>query len=201
MSKKTIAVDIDDVLATSVESWISYSNKKWGTRLTVNDYDEDWAKMWGVDHQEGKKRASHLYQSGIVGTFNRFDDAEQILKDLAKKYKLVITTSRVLQVEKDTLEWIDRHYKGIFEEVHLARIFDAEHKEPIKMTKRELCETIGADYLIDDHPKHCFAVAEAGITALLFGSYAWNRGIKNLPKNVVRVHNWAAVEEYFDRQG
>lgn len=198
MTKQTIAVDIDDVLAASVESWIAYSNKKWGTHLTVDDYDEDWAKMWGVDNTEGKKRANHLYTSGIVGTFNRFDDAEHVLKELSKKYKLVITTSRVLQVEKDTLEWIDRHYNGIFKEVHLARIFDADHPEPLKVTKRELCEMIGADYLIDDHPKHCFAVAGAGMTALLFGDYAWSRNLGELPEGVVRVKDWAAVRQFFD---
>jgi 5'(3')-deoxyribonucleotidase len=201
MSKrKTIAVDIDDVLAASAEGWVNYSNQKWGTKLQVDDYDEDWAKMWGVDHQERLKRAQHLYRSGLVSTFQKIDEAKHVLEKLSKKYKLVITTSRVQAVQKDTLEWIDRYYKGLFDEVHLAGFFDGGHQDAYKMTKAELCKSIGADYLIDDHPKHCFAVAEAGMITLLFGDYVWNRNIKELPPGVIRVKNWQEVLEFFKNE-
>ncbi|HLA48993.1 MAG TPA: hypothetical protein VJY84_00415, partial [Candidatus Saccharimonadales bacterium] len=63
--------------------------------------------------------------------------------------------------------------------------------------KAEVCREIGADYLVDDQPKHCLAAADAGITALLFGDYKWTR-VNNLPKNVIKVRNWPAVLEYFN---
>ena len=53
MTKRlTIAVDIDDVLARQVEGLVTFSNQRWGTVLTVDDYDEDWGVMWGVDLEE-----------------------------------------------------------------------------------------------------------------------------------------------------
>lgn len=200
MSKKTIAVDIDDVLSASAEGWVAYSNKRWGTNLSPEDYDEDWAKMWQVDHAEDRRRANEFYQSGTVGTYSPFNGAKAVLEGLAEHYKLVITTSRVRYVQEDTLKWIETHYEGIFEEIHLAGIFDADHPDPLSLTKAGLCTSIGVDYLIDDHPKHCLAVAEAGIQTLLFGDYSWNRNIKPLPERVIRARDWQAVKKYFDER-
>lgn len=198
MKKRTIAVDIDDVLATSVKSWIAHSNATWGTNLTVDDYDEDWAKMWGVSRVEGRQRALDIYKAGVVLSFDRFKEADYVLKQLSKHYKLVITTSRVEHTRDDTLAWLDEHFRGVFEEIHLAGFYESFKLEALTMTKAELCKQIGADFLIDDHPKHCFAAAEAGIESILFGDYSWNREIKKLPKHVTRCKDWSAVLEYFD---
>ncbi|HET6924217.1 MAG TPA: hypothetical protein VFH39_00100 [Candidatus Saccharimonadales bacterium] len=199
-SRKTIAVDVDDVLATSVQSWVAYSNQQWGTNLTVDDYDEDWAKMWGVDQKEARQRALHLYESGVVGTFGHFEEAKAVLQRLAERYKLVITSSRVEHVRQHTLEWLDDRFGGIFEEIHLAGIFDDGHPDAIKMTKSKLLQSIGANYLIDDHPKHCFAAAAVGIPSLLFGEYVWNRNVTDLPSGVTRCLNWQEVGAYFDEK-
>ncbi|HJQ08525.1 MAG TPA: hypothetical protein VJ836_03545 [Candidatus Saccharimonadales bacterium] len=40
--RRIIAVDIDDVLSASAEGFVVFSNKQWGTRLTLDDYTEDW---------------------------------------------------------------------------------------------------------------------------------------------------------------
>jgi hypothetical protein len=98
----------------------------------------------------------------------------------------------------DTLEWLDRHYQGLFSDVHLAGLFDVLTEHSHKGTKVELITRIGADYLIDDQPKHCLAVAQAGGQAILFGDYSWNRNIGPLPKGVTRCLDWVAVKEYFD---
>ena len=66
------------------------------------------------------------------------------------------------------------------------------------MTKAEICAEIGADYLVDDQPKHCLAAAKAGIKTILFGDYKWNRDTKLMP-NMVRAKNWQEVLEYFTR--
>ena len=72
MTKKVIAVDIDDVLAESARNLVEYSNKSWGTNITVDDYDEDWAKLWQVDYKfivkkynPSKKRKANLFMKFI----------------------------------------------------------------------------------------------------------------------------------------
>jgi 5'(3')-deoxyribonucleotidase len=203
MKKPTIAVDIDDVLAANAEGFVKFSNERWGTHLTVDDFTENWAEMWQVEHDEWIARRHQVIDSRVHLTYRSFDEALPVLKRLAKKYKLVIVSSRSKQISKDTTEWIERYFGDVFSEIHYAKIWDDMDQpidEKIKLTKKDVLQQVGADYLIDDQIKHCVAAAEAGIKALLFGDYAWNK-LTNLPDGVTRVKDWAGVEEYFRAKG
>ena len=199
MPKKTIAIDIDDVLAANAEGFVEFSNQRWGTHLKPDDYTEHWAEMWGVDFEEVEKRRNIIVKERLFLNHRLFEEAHSVLKKLAKNYKLVVVSFRGPRVQADTIDWINQSFDGIFSEVHFAKIWDRPIHilEQLKMTKAEVCREIGADYLVDDQPKHCLAAAEAGITALLFGDYKWTR-VNNLPKNVIKVRNWPAVLEYFN---
>ena len=196
MSKKTIAVDIDDVLAINVPAFIEFSNQRWKTNLTIEDFTEDWRTMWEVDTETLAARVKELDDQKLVAGFEHFKDATETLAALKRKFKLVITTSRRRVLIPQTTDWINNYFPDLFEEIHHAGIWDKLEKQAYQATKAELCRQIGADYLIDDHPKHCFAAAEAGIPSLLFGEYPWNKGSK-LPDGVSRVKNWQEVGEYF----
>ena len=197
MSKKTIAVDLDDVLSINVSAFLEFSNQRWGTSLTIDDFIEDWRTMWGVDTKTLQTRIQEWDNSKAQANYKHFVDAKGVLLKLKDHYKLIITTSRRNKVAQLTAEWVDKYFPGIFEGVHHAGIFD-DHKEGAHLgTKAELCRQVEADFLIDDHPKHCFAVAEIGITALLFGEYPWSID-DNLPKGVIRTKNWQEVAEYFN---
>ncbi len=196
MSKKVIAIDIDDVLAAGAQGFVSFSNDTWGTNLTVEDYDEHWAVMWGVDNEEMKTRAQQIYNSGIIKNFKVIDEAYSVLKKLRSQYKFVVTTSRVTKVKDFTLNWIEENYPDIFDEVHFAGLYDTLTKDSHKLTKAAIVRSIGADFLVDDQPKHCFAAAGVGVQSVLFGDYPWNRSIE-LPDGVTRCTDWAQVLEYF----
>lgn len=194
---KTIAVDVDDVLAASAEGWVRHSNQRWGTHLTVDDYQENWGAMWQVEYEEFLRRRDQLFDERVIQTFEPYIEAKAVLVELSKRYKLVITTSRNSVLREDTLDWLNEHFGNVFQEIHLAGIYDTGDPEAHKRTKGELLQSIGADFLIDDQPKHCLAAAESGISAVLFGDYPWNRDIGELPDRVTRCHDWAAVLEYF----
>lgn len=195
---KTIAVDIDDVLAANAEGFVQYSNKKWGTHLKPDDYTEHWAQMWQIDLEEVERRRDIIVADKVFIKHRAFEEPKNVLKKLAKDYKLVVVSSRGPRVQADTIEWVEQNFEGIFSGVHFAKIYDRPISlKQLKMTKKEICQEIGADYLIDDQPKHCFAVAKAGIVAILFGTYKWTE-VKRLPKNVVRARTWQDVWEYFN---
>ncbi len=197
---KTIAIDIDDVLAANAEAFINFSNERWGTNLTVDDWTERWSELWKVDSREVQKRAKILHTSGVVSRYKHAQEAEAILKNLKKNYRLIIITSRRIQIQKETIAWVKKHYAGTFDDIIFAGFYDTKGVDPHSQTKAELAKSATADYLIDDQPKHCVAAAEIGIKGLLFGDYAWNRDIKKLPAGVARVKDWQAIEEYFKRE-
>ena len=205
-NKKTIAVDVDDVLAANAAGFVKFSNERWGTNLRPDDYHEHWAEMWGVDHKEMLRRRGEIIKAKLFMSYDFHDDAKAALTRLSKTYKLVILTSRTTDVSEDTVEWIKGYFGDLFSEMHFAGIWEklnrseAKVEDVIKITKGEIAQQIGADYLIDDQPKHCLAAAEAGIKSILFGAYKWNRDTKLVP-NMVRVKNWQEVLEYFDAAG
>jgi 5'(3')-deoxyribonucleotidase len=203
-SKPTIAVDIDDVLAANAKGFTEYSNKKWGTTLVPDDYTEHWAQMWKIDKEEAEERAQiiHANASDIFKGYHHDAEAKHVLAELKNDFKLVIVTSRRSVIQKDTLEWINKYYPEIFDEIHFAGMWDDKTKDldvRMKATKAELLVQIAADYLIDDQPKHCFAAAEAGIKTVLFGDYRWNRDIEVRP-HVARAKTWQEVLEYFENE-
>lgn len=202
MRKPIIAIDVDDVLADNAAGFVAYSNQKWGTNLTVDDYDEHWGRVWKIEHdkEETLRRRDNVIDSRIYRDYYAIDGAYEVLKKLSKKYELHIATSRLLRMKQDTLEWLDEHYDGIFhsDTINYAGIWDNLTEKSVYATKADLVRSIGADYLIDDQIKHCQAVAEASGKALLFGDFSWNQTPSDgLNANVSRVANWSEVEEYF----
>lgn len=197
MLKQIIAVDLDDVLSCTALGWLAYSNKTWQSNLTLEDYDEDWVKVWGVNLPEALRRREMLFKSGLYNDYVHIKEARPVLEQLAKRYRLVVVTSRVEDVRESTFTWLETHFRGIFDEITFTGFYENHKYESIKLTKAGLLKDIAASYLIDDQPKHCIAAAESGIKALLFGEYPWNRTSKS-PSGVVRVKDWPAVARYFD---
>lgn len=194
---KTIAVDVDDVLAQSAVGLTTFSNAQWGTSLLPSDYDEHWANMWGVDIEEVKRRTQIFYDSGIVRDYPPMEGALDALRMLKQHYNLVILTSRGSAIRQDTLDWVEKHYKDIFSDVHLSGIWDDIALHKYEVTKTDICRRIGAEFLIDDQLKHCISANEAGITSILYGDYKWNH-MADLPNGIERVDSWKQIEEYFE---
>lgn len=199
-SKPIIAIDIDDVLALHAEAFVSYSNKKWRTNLKVGDYQDHWAEIWQVDEDETQRRLREYLNAGQFLRYKTVTDAEIVLKQLKKRFHLVILTARQKSLQKDTLDWVEKHFSDLFDNVYFAGVWDLPLEQAAKMDKTAVAKQINADYLIEDQLRYALPAAKAGITVLLFGDYPWNQ-TKELPQGVTRVKNWREVLEYFDAGG
>ncbi len=197
--KPIIAIDIDDVIAANAPAFIEYSNKKFGTHLTADDYSERWEDIWKVERQEALIRAHEYHESGHIATYGIIDGASDALKKLKKNFKLVVLTTRRQSINQLTKDWIQNFYPDIFDDFIFTGFYDNPDIDGRTLTKAELAKNIGAEYLIDDQLKHILASAEIGIKVLLFGDYFWNKS-NDLPKNVTRVKNWEEVLKYFTKK-
>jgi len=199
-SKPIIAVDIDDVLAASAPAFIAWSNEKFGTHLTVDDYQEHWGELWKVEREELIKRAQEYHEIGHHATYEIIDGAKECLIELKNNFKLIVLTTRRNSINQLTKEWISKFYPDIFDDFIFSGFFDNPKIQSVhgdyQLTKAQLAQDIGAKYLIDDQLKHILASAEIGIKGILFGDYGWNKADK-LPANVIRVKNWEEVRRFF----
>ena len=82
---KTIAIDIDNVLAASAESFVVISNKLFGDHITFADFNEDWQKMWGVSHEEAEQRGEVLRANKYQKDYSPVEGAVQAINELGKK--------------------------------------------------------------------------------------------------------------------
>ena len=169
--KKTIAIDIDDVLSRNVEHFVEWSNKMWGTKLTIDDFDEDFVAMWGIPRSESQKRFQQYVDNELAHEHQALIEAIPIISKLKQKYTLILITSRRTVLAPVTRRWIDQHFPDLFEVIHHTGFYDSYDDTSHHRTKADICQEMKVDYLIDDQPKHCFAVAEVGIETLLFGDY------------------------------
>lgn len=197
--KKTIAVDIDDVLSATAEGFAAFSDKKWGGTHNPEQWQEAWDKFWDVPREEAIKRAEVFHNSDAVSGYRHYEQALPVLKRLKETHRLIVLTSRKVVLKGYTNAWLDKYFPDIFDEIHYAGIWDSDHSidHKLNQSKAEICRQIGGDYLIDDQLKHCIAAANAGIEALLFGNYKWNQ-TDELPKDVTRVSDWGEVARYFN---
>jgi 5'(3')-deoxyribonucleotidase len=197
MAKQVIAIDVDDVLALNAHAFTAYSNKHYGTNLHWSDYRDEWNKLWDVDHATIAQRGLEFHDSGAIAEYEHIAEALPVLQELKERYSLVVITSRRKRIYQVTLDWIEKYFPNIFDEIHFAGIFDDYKESSYTETKLDMCRSVGASYLIDDLTKHCFAAADGGIQAVLFGNYKWNQA-DVLPEGVTRCNDWQAVREYFD---
>jgi len=195
-SKPIIAVDIDDVIAANARGFIEYSNKKYGTHLTVDDYQDHWGEVWKIDHKETERRAVEYHESGHIATYGTIEGAREVLEELKGRFTLVVLTTRRNSINQLTRDWINKYYPDTFDKFVFSGFFDSPTEKSIQMTKGELAKRIGTNYLIDDQLKHVQSAAELGIKGLLFGEYSWNK-FEKLPPDVTRVKNWEEVRKYF----
>jgi len=198
-SKLTIAVDIDDVLSRSSEVIIQFGNERWGHNLTLEDLTEDLATMWQVSVEEAESSWVEYLASGAMEQYDVIPEAKKALLKLKEHFTLIAVTSRRRTLMDITQRWLDANYPGCIDELVCAGIYGEGKVNAHHLTKAEVLQEIGADYLIDDQPKHCNGAVSVGVKAVLFGGYPWNRDAKT-PAGVVRCKEWKDVVEYFDGQ-
>lgn len=200
MRRLKIAIDIDDVLADNAEKFIAFSNQQFDTRLTIDDYSEDWAKVWQVDSDVLRSRSLKFHNSDAMSFYDTKVGAIDVLSRFTDRHDLLVITSRRTQVRDITHNWLSDHYPDIFhrDNVHFAGIWDDANHLSINQTKASLVSYLEADVLIDDQPKHCIGAVGVGAKAILFGDYPWNRTPDPL-EGIMRCYSWAEVEKTIER--
>ncbi len=199
MSKPVIAIDIDDVIASSTEALRLLVNERFNASLEPEHYrvaGEYWGyyeRVW-QEHGVATDIDYDAVQSEMVVDQSHvplLPGASFAIGQLSKKYDIALVTARNFTWEKATLEWLEEHFGDVFIGVHFA---GNKHRTTDK-TKGELCKDVGAFLLIDDNADHCRSALAAGLDAILFGDYGWQHNKKDGLTNCI---DWPEVLEYLE---
>ncbi|XP_021277105.1 uncharacterized protein LOC110411320 [Herrania umbratica] len=196
--KIAVAVDVDEVLGNFVSALNRFIADRYSLNHSVSEYHVyEFFKIWNCSRDEADIRVHEFFKTPYFKKgIHPIPGAQAALHKLSRLCNLSVVTSRQNVIKEHTIEWLEKHFPGLFQEIHFGNHFalDGESRP-----KSEICRLLGAKILIDDNPRYAVECAQVGIRVLLFdyeNSYPWSKteSIDQHPL-VTRVHNWEEVEQ------
>ncbi|CAK7352254.1 unnamed protein product [Dovyalis caffra] len=173
--KIVVAVDVDEVLGNFISALNRFIADRYSWNHSVSEYHVyEFFRIWNCSRDEADIRVHEFFKTPYFKTgIYPIPGAQKALHKLSRLCKLSVVTSRQNVIKDHTVEWLEKHYPGVFHEIHFGNHFalDGESKP-----KSEICRSLGAKVLIDDNPRYAIECAEVGIRVLLFdyeNSYPW----------------------------
>lgn len=199
MTKPIIALDIDDVIASSTEALREQVNRRYKQSLKIEDYTSLEADYWGYYERVWEAHGLQGIKYNDLQSDMMIDQshvpllpgASFAIAQISSKYHIALVTARDRTWENATLDWLKLHFGDVFVGVHFAG-----NKYDGDITKGELCKDVGASLLIDDNIDHCKSALDAGLETILFGNYGWHKGRDK--EGIVHCQDWPAVLEFLD---
>ena len=190
-TKMNIGVDIDDTLLDFVGTYARFHNEVYGTNLKREDFKTySFNTARGGTMKEAVNSVKEFYNTSFFKEMKPFPNAIEVIQKLKRDKDLFIITSRPLDLQKGTLEWISKYFSNIFSDI----IFASNHYIKARnngKTKAEVCCDLEISTLIDDSLIYARECVEKGIDALLLDA-PWNQNGED--KGITRVKNWKEIE-------
>lgn len=181
-----IAVDVDGVLADQVPHLSQWVKGKYGISIKKSD-----VKLWDQpigDTDFLQEIEEALLDANFVLSMPVVRGARQALEEMGSLHCVIVATSRPIEANEATVEWLKRKALRFHKFVN---------------TRREGKSTLAADVLIDDHLENVKDFALTKRVAILL-SQPWNSNhdsIQGLVRRgaIVCARNWNKVVEIIER--
>ena len=196
-----LAIDCDDVLVPTAQAIVDDYNKRFGTQLGLEHmYQPATVDSWGTDDNDvAIERVNDFLRSEAHAAMKPDPLAVEAVHVLAKMHDLHLVTGRASFLEEITRRMLETHFSGCFKTVEHTNFIVASGDAAVRRSKGEVCYSLGAHALIDDHLQHGHSVLEAQLgKVIVFGEYPWNRQ-GELPTRMVRCIDWSSVLTEIER--
>uniref|UniRef100_A0A7R9VI82 Uncharacterized protein n=1 Tax=Chlamydomonas euryale TaxID=1486919 RepID=A0A7R9VI82_9CHLO len=193
-----VAIDIDEVLGRFLYQLNIYYLERFGREYSTDDFwVYEFAKVWNCSQDESNKIVYDFFQHPLFKEkgIPVIPGAFESLKRLGESFDLVVVTSRQHAIQDVTLDWIDRNYPGIFQEVYFGNHWALEGSAT---KKSDICRAIGASVIVDDNVGYAVDCASNGVQVLLYDwqhQYPWSKLPADKAHPLIRVvSSWSEVE-------
>lgn len=175
MKKKTIAIDMDGVIADTVANFISWYERDCGVRIS-RDAFEGVPEKDGLPNNTVKK---YVYAPGFFRSVPVMDGAREAVLELMQNFEVYIVSAAMEfpQSLVEKYEWLKEHFPFI----SWRNIIFCGNKG-----------VIATDYMIDDHVRNLDCCK--GKTLMFTAGH--NSGVNHHQ----RVNNWKEVIKFLKRE-
>lgn len=190
--EKTIAIDIDEVLADTLPSFLVYYNQKHSTNFKKPDFlTYDWWETFGISKEEAINDFYDFMFSSHSIEIPPIKGSQKALDFLKNKFRLISITNRPYDFKDHTLAWLKINFQNVLDNVYFGNIHSKNGKPHI--TKLEIMKNMKVDYLIEDQVKIALECANHGIKVFLF-SAPWNIN-QEIPSGlpIIKVSSWDEI--------
>ena len=166
-----IAIDIDEVLVPFVRPMASWAGHK---MPRGKNYAYVYRDMFNITEKESKKMVREYYKSDDFILLQPTIGSQPILRLIRPGVdKLYAVTGRQDCARDVTEEWLDFHFKDIFDDVILTNSYT-----DFEIPKSDICNSLNLDTIIDDNYAICESCEKNGMNAIHFGGsdciiYPW----------------------------
>lgn len=185
----SIGIDLDEVVADTLDAIIKFHNERYGTDFKKTDFRSyRFWETWGGTRDESIKEVLEFFSTDRFTNLTPVAGSLRAMKAMKKAgHDLFIITGRQTEIIKETEAWIEEYFPNIFSGLHFANTYGITG-QPRK--KSDICKALGIKWMVEDDLDHAIECGAAGISVLLFNQ-PWNQG--ELPANAKRVFSWSDV--------
>lgn len=187
--KRKIGFDLDDVLLNFSDALRFHLNKLLEKNFERSDMVSFRIEnVYGITGEEMRKLIGDFYSHTDHINAKPIHGAVEAISALSENNNLYIITAKPDHLQDMTLEWVNKYFPNIFQEIHFANHFNDSKK---KRMKSEICKEIGLEIFVDDALDNSTELSKNGIKVLM-PDRPWNQA-NDLPELVTRVYSWEEI--------
>ena len=184
IAKLRIAVDLDGVLAETMEAWCKIANQRFGSNLKLEDLDSwtSWKKT-GVTRDQ-------FFQI-LNQTWDDWENIPPTEPDLAQKVAKVerlgsldIVTGRSKQTVESAKQWLSHH--------------KIPYQRFIRVRGWKDKVFLNYDAYVDDAPELMPLISRNPLMQGILYDRPWNRDVAEMPR-VFRVESWTQIPKILEK--
>ncbi|XP_054806378.1 uncharacterized protein LOC129309058 isoform X2 [Prosopis cineraria] len=139
LSKKlVVAVDVDEVLGNFVSALNRFIADRYSSNYSVSEYHVyEFFRIWNCSRDEAAARVHEFFKTPYFKTgIHPLPGAQTALQKLSRFCNLSVVTSRQNAIKDQTIEWLEKNFPGLFQEIHFGNHFALDG---VPRPKSEIC--------------------------------------------------------------
>jgi len=189
-SVKNICIDIDGVLADTRKGLADYCYEKLGVLINPSLLEKfKLREILEISKDKSNDLVSDFYNNGY-GRFSPLPDSVEVVRKLSSFYTPYAVSGRPEYLEDGTKEWVHKIYHNSIKGILFAKAHDIKTPKN-RPTKGEICEKLGAHFMVDDDSVYSLDCLNRGIHVLyLHGDHPLTN------PRAIEVASWQDILRY-----